>query len=154
MRRAEREVTGRDAIDAIIRQSDVCHLAFIDGEYPYVIPISFGYDGKALYVHTAKEGKKLDCIKKNDRVCFQFDCDVYLKRLAEQGCDWTFAYQSVIGFGRIRELTEKHEKILALDTIMAQYVHSDDTFSYRDTSLENTRTWVITIESITGKRSI
>lgn len=153
MRRAEREVTRRDEIDTIIRQSDVCHLAFIDGLYPYVIPISFGYDGRSLYVHTAGEGKKLDCIAENDRVCFQFDCDVYLKRLSEAGCDWTFAYQSVIGFGRIRELTEKQDKILALDAIMTQYVRSKESFTYRDSSIEKTRTWAIDIESLTGKRS-
>lgn len=48
------------------------HLGMFDENYPYVVPLHYGYemkDGKlTFYVHGAKEGHKLDCLRKNDHV--------------------------------------------------------------------------------------
>ncbi len=65
MRRKEKQVTGRRAIDAVIRASSVCRLAMSHEDRPYVVPLCFGYDGGTLYFHSALEGKKaLDLIMK------------------------------------------------------------------------------------------
>ena len=45
-------------------------LAFVDGDEPYVISMNFGYKDKALYLHSATEGRKIEIIKKNNKVCF------------------------------------------------------------------------------------
>lgn len=49
----------------------------LDDEYPYVVPLHYGYQingGKlTFYVHSAKEGHKLDCIRKNDSVFVEID---------------------------------------------------------------------------------
>ncbi|MFH0778167.1 MAG: pyridoxamine 5'-phosphate oxidase family protein [Candidatus Eisenbacteria bacterium] len=48
MRRSEREIRSRPEIDEIIRGSQVCRLGLaLDGR-PYVVPVSFGYDGSAI----------------------------------------------------------------------------------------------------------
>ena len=43
-----------------------------DDGYPYGVPINYVYDEKenALYFHGAKEGHKIDAIKKSGKVCF------------------------------------------------------------------------------------
>jgi len=43
-----------------------------DNGYPYTIPINFYYDeiDNRIYFHGAKEGHKVDSIKKCDKVCF------------------------------------------------------------------------------------
>lgn len=45
-------------------------LAMTDGLNPYIIPLNYGYtyeDGKlVIYFHCAKEGRKLDILKKNN----------------------------------------------------------------------------------------
>ena len=53
MRRADREVTERNAILEIMDNCDCLHLALMDGEYPYVIPMNFGYedDGEHLVIY-------------------------------------------------------------------------------------------------------
>ena len=66
MRRRDREITSRQEIDAIIRAAEVCRLAFADRDEPYVVPVSFGYDGEALFIHTAKTGRKLEFIEANN----------------------------------------------------------------------------------------
>ena len=46
MRRTDREISSRERIDEIIRGCEVCHLGKADGGEPYVVPVSFGYDGR------------------------------------------------------------------------------------------------------------
>ena len=48
----------KEKIDAVIREARVCHLGMTDGNTPYVVPLSFGYDGHYLYFHGKSAGKK------------------------------------------------------------------------------------------------
>ncbi|MGD8833836.1 MAG: pyridoxamine 5'-phosphate oxidase family protein [Desulfobacteraceae bacterium] len=59
MRREDKQITDRKEIDAIIHGSKVCRLAMSKENQPYLVPLSFGYDGKAIYVHTAGTGHLL-----------------------------------------------------------------------------------------------
>ena len=43
---------------------------FGDNGYPYTAPISYVYDGKALFFHCAKAGHKLDAIHRNAKASF------------------------------------------------------------------------------------
>jgi nitroimidazol reductase NimA-like FMN-containing flavoprotein (pyridoxamine 5'-phosphate oxidase superfamily) len=95
MRRSEREIKDRALIDAIIRQCQVCRLGLSDGEEPYIVPLCFGYDGETLYFHSAPEGKKLDILRNNSRVCFEFDIPEGMRE-AEQGCRWGIDRKSVV----------------------------------------------------------
>ena len=38
-----------------------------DDGYPYAVPVSYVYDGEKLYFHCAKEGHKIDAIKRNEK---------------------------------------------------------------------------------------
>jgi uncharacterized protein len=120
MRRNDREITDRKDIDGIIKRCRVCHLAMCDKNQPYVVPLIFGYDGCFLYFHTAREGRKIDIIKKNNRVCFEFDTlhDIIT---SEQACSWGAKYESVIGSGTAEILDTLEAKNDALEWIMRQY---------------------------------
>ena len=45
-----------------------CH---VDGE-TYVVPVIYGWDADCIYVYTT-EGKKVDMMRENPRVCFEID---------------------------------------------------------------------------------
>jgi uncharacterized protein len=151
MRRREREITNRAEIDGVIRKAEVCRLAFaVDGE-PYIVPVSFGYDGSALYFHTARDGRKIDCIHANPRVCFELESNVELVTHESAACDWSFAYECVIGYGNVVELTEADERRHGLNQVMRQY--SGREWNIGDDSMGRTRVWRLDIESLTGKRS-
>jgi len=64
-----------------------------DGVQPYVVPISYLYDGKHLYGYT-RDGKKLQMMRAHPLVCVQ------VERIQEI-TDW----QSVIAWGTFEELT-------------------------------------------------
>jgi uncharacterized protein len=138
-------------MDEIIRASLVCHLALAKGSEPYVVPLSFGYDGEALYVHTAPEGKKIEYFQSNPHVCFQFERGVELRRDPVTACKWSFNFESVIGYGTVAELLEPAEKQLALSEIMRQYSGKD--WPIDEASISHVRVWKIAITSMTGKQS-
>ena len=151
MRRRDKEIPSRGEIDAIIRGCQVCRLAFAVENEPYIVPVSFGYDGAALFFHTAATGRKIDFLEANNRVCFEFERNVRLQTHPETACKWTFAFESVIGYGTVSELIGPVEKSRGLDQVMLQY--SDEQWELTASLLDKTRVWQLVIDSITGKRS-
>lgn len=150
MRRADKQISDRDEIDGIIRQSKVCRLALVDGGRPYLVPLCFGYDGSALYFHSAPAGKKIDLLKKNRNVCFEFDADAEAVP-AGASCGWTMRYRSVIGSGIAGFVEDPVEKRTALAAIMRQYGGEEP--EYSDETLRKTAVIKVEIRDITGKKS-
>ena len=151
MRRSDREIIERSEIDGIIRGCQVCHLGLTDGLEPYVVPLSFGYDGQALYFHCAREGRKLDILRKNSRVCFEFDILDGLVT-GDAACQWGMAYRSVIGAGRGHVVEGLDEKRQALALLMKQY--ADSGFTFPDMALEAVAVIRVDIDSISGKQRL
>jgi nitroimidazol reductase NimA-like FMN-containing flavoprotein (pyridoxamine 5'-phosphate oxidase superfamily) len=150
MRRKDKEITDRDVIDAIINKAMFCRLALSEDNRPYIVPLSFGYDGTALYFHGAAEGKKIDILRKNSTVCFEFDNDCEPIQ-SDTGCDWSVRYESVIGYGKARLLEDMDSKLRALDIIMKHY--SGKSFEYPEQKVNKTAVIRVDIETVTGKMS-
>jgi nitroimidazol reductase NimA-like FMN-containing flavoprotein (pyridoxamine 5'-phosphate oxidase superfamily) len=140
----------RDEIEAIIRGSLACRLALSDDNRPYVVPLSFGYENNTLYFHSASEGKKVEILKKNTNVCFEFDIDHEVVQ-AEKPCKWSMKYRSVIGFGKGSLVEDLEEKRKGLDAIMQHY--AGRSFEYLEPAIESTVIIKVEIESMTGKKS-
>jgi len=150
MRRSEKEITDKLAIEKIINASLVCRLALSDGNQPYIVPLCFGYQDRTLYFHSALEGKKIDILKKNKRTCFEFDVNSEIIK-AEKACKWGMKYQSVIGFGKAVLVENIAEKKKALNIIMNHY--SDRDFQFTDKAIKKIAVIKIEIEGMTGKHS-
>lgn len=122
-----------------------------DAGYPYAVPISYVYDGKKLYFHSAKSGHKLDAIRQNPKASF---CVVAQDQVVPE--EYTTCFQSVIVFGTIRVLREKAEKRTAIERLALKYA-PEDTAENRWKTIE--REWNIlcmlemTPEHISGKES-
>ena len=152
MRKKDKEIANRKEIDAIIRKCEVCRIAMSLDDRPYIVPVSFGYDGGAVYLHTAREGEKIKYFEKNNRICFEFEHNANIRRDAEKACKWSFSFETVVGFGTINEITDPEQKKYALNRIMAQY--SETEWEFDDNAVASTRTWKINVDSITGKKSV
>ena len=150
MRRKEKEICDRGAIDAIISRSQVCRLGMVYDQQPYVVPLCFGYDNNTLYFHSAREGKKIDILKKNTAVCFEFDLDHFILK-SDNACGWGMKYCSVIGYGSASFINDPVSKQKALDIIMRHY--SEHGHEYAENALENIVIIKVEIESMTGKES-
>lgn len=128
MRQEKRAIQDRKAMDDIIRRCRVCHLAMADNGQPYVLPLHFGYDGQFLYFHAALEGRKIDIIKRNRRVGFEFDI-LHEIVAAPRACDWGAKYESVVGSGTADILDTLEDKKAALECMMRQYGSCANDFS-------------------------
>lgn len=151
MRRADKKIADRQIMDQIIRSSEVCRIAYANDNLPYITPVSFGYDGKSIYVHTAKSGRKIDFLKKNNYVCFQFEIDVETITDKESACKWTAAFKSVIGYGHMIEAKSFREQEYALNQIMQHY--SGRSWPFKEKMFSNVILWKIEIEELSGKQS-
>lgn len=155
MRRSDREITDLDNIVEIMKKCDVCRVAFFDDDYPYIVPLNFGLsyqDSKiTLYFHGAREGKKLDLLRKNNKVCFEMDCSHQLVT-GDLACEYSMNYESVIGFGCLTVL-ENTEKRMALDAMMQQYTKNMN-FTYDERALNAVTVFKLTVDQVTGKHRI
>lgn len=151
MRRNDKKIESKEQIDAVIRASEVCRIAYANNNIPYITPVSFGYDGETLFVHTAEEGRKIDFLKKNNYVCFEFETDVSTVTDDKVACKWTAAFKSVIGYGRMKGLNNYEEKEYAINEIMKHY--SGKSWEFNEKALRNVALWKIEIEELSGKQS-
>lgn len=150
MRRKEKEIANKNEIEAIIYKSQVCRLGLADEGSPYIVPLCFGYQNNTLYFHSAREGRKIELLRRNNQVCFEFDIDTQIKT-GETACAWGMNYLSVIGYGTASFVDDPADKRKALDIIMSQY--ADGAFTYSDKTLKKTRVIKVEISSMTGKKS-
>lgn len=155
MRRTDREVSNMEDILSIIKKCDVCRLAFFDKEYPYIIPLNFGYsyenDELILYFHGARVGKKLELIDANNKVGFEMDCSHKLIERDNAG-EYTMEYESVCGNGQIERL-DKESKQFALTRLMRQYTDLEN-IHFSEKALDATEVLKLKVCNITGKRNM
>jgi len=149
MRRKEKQITETADMEQILLQGQVCRLGFADNNVPYIVPMNYGYQDRALYFHSAPEGRKIDLIRANPLVGFEVG-ELLKMNKAANACDWGASFKSVIGTGTARILDTPEEKKAGLDIIMAQY--SDRSFNYPDGKLAKTAVIKVTIEEMTGKQ--
>jgi nitroimidazol reductase NimA-like FMN-containing flavoprotein (pyridoxamine 5'-phosphate oxidase superfamily) len=150
MRKKEKEITDKTAMESIILRSSVCRLAMSEENRPYIVPLCFGYKDDTLYFHSAREGRKLDILGKNNKVCFEFDIDHEIVE-ADDACKWTMKYQSVIGVGKGSIIDDIESKRKALNIIMQNY--SRNSYEYPDKTVKKIVIIKVEIEHMTGKKS-
>jgi uncharacterized protein len=137
MRRKDREVTTIEGIRSIIAKCKLCHLAMVDNGLPYVIPMNFGYELKDktlnLYFHSAKSGRKIEILHKNNSVCFEMAVEGKLGEV-EDPCNAGYFYESILGFGNVEFIEDNPEKCRALSLLMKQQADRDFTFTEKQAS--------------------
>ena len=151
MRKSERAITASEEIRSVIDRSQVVRLGLFGGEYPYVVPLSFGYevrDGNIfVYFHCATEGKKIDCMARDGRVCLEFDL---FHGYVETGHSLTADYESVIAFGTVRRCTGE-ERIRGLKALL-EHTGYPQVSAEACAALPIVEVFCVTCEEITGKR--
>jgi len=154
MLRKDREVTDIDEIEEILLKCRTCHVAMIDSGTPYVVPLSYGYviiDGTILelYFHSALEGKKIDVLKRNNKVCFEISYEGEPVH-SESPCNSGYYYASVIGFGEAVFIEDADEKCNALSVIAVH--HTGKAASFTAKQAETVCVFKIISTVCTGKK--
>jgi nitroimidazol reductase NimA-like FMN-containing flavoprotein (pyridoxamine 5'-phosphate oxidase superfamily) len=150
MRKKDKEITDPVILDSIIQRATVCHLGLCVDNFPYVVPLNFGYQNGKLFFHTGREGLKMDLLHRNNRVCFEMTVDVDVVQ-AETPCKWNMKYYSVIGFGAAHFVKEPVAKRQALDLIMTHYGGEPD--DYPEELVAKVVIIQVDIDLLTGRQS-
>ena len=156
MRRKEREITSIDEKLAIIEKCKVCRLGLSANNSPYIVPVNFGFTYESnrltLFFHGAGEGRKMDIIRENNNACFEMDCDGKLIE-NETAANFSYAYKSIIGFGKISILETDAEKTEALNILMKHQTGSNKKYSYTADELSGVCVYKLSVDDFTGKKN-
>jgi uncharacterized protein len=154
MRRADRRVDGRAGLAAILDEADSCAIAFAVGNEPYIVKLNFGYlwEGAlpVLFFHCAREGRKLEMMRANPRVCFSLDSGHELVKGSDP-CEWGMKYASIVGYGNLSEIEGEAERRSALDRVMRHYGW-DGEGAYGGGPLSATKVLRLEVAEMSGKR--
>ena len=151
MRRKDKEITDSAVIENILKEAEIIHIAMVDDGEPYLVAMNFAYTEGVFYMHSATEGRKIDILKKNNKIAFQVSIDVAII-LKEQSHECTTRYQSVYGTGRAILVDNLQEKVKALNAIMQKHSGQGEN-QYPPHVLDKTLTIRVEIDSMTGKKS-
>ncbi len=149
MKKQDKQIHDESIIHDILTSNTICRMALSDNGMPYIVPMNYGYQDNAVYLHTALEGKKIDIINRNSNVCFEITDSIDLV-FGERGCDCTTKFRSVIGYGTISPVLHKDEKVNALRAIMKQHTGKSH-WEFDNSIVQKTMVLKISIESLTGK---
>jgi len=158
MRRKDKQIPERARLEEVLARARVCRLAMAEegpqGPVPYVVPVFFASRGDKLLVHCAKEGRKLDILARNPRVCIEVDeCRAVFP--ADKPCAYSAVFRSVIASGTAALVQDPEARRAALDLLMVKYAGraTGPGFEFSDATLQNTAVLEITLDQITGKQS-
>ncbi|MBR0256281.1 MAG: pyridoxamine 5'-phosphate oxidase family protein [Synergistaceae bacterium] len=154
MRRKDREIQDSVEIFDVLNRCDTVRIGINGGEFPYVVPVSFGMEivnGKAvIYFHGAKQGLKVDLLRENPSVCVEGDIFISVEK-TEHGI--TARYESVIGFGKCQLITDIDEIKHGLKVLLDHYGQHDYPLD-RCMGLSHVMVGKIVLDKITGKRNL
>ena len=134
MRKFEREIAGVQEKLAALLRCGYLTLALKGEAAPYCVPLNFGAelagDAPVLYFHCAKEGTKLDLLRREPLVGFSAANMLRVFNKGAAPCGYTADYESVCGTGIASIVRSEAERLHGLKVLMAHY--SGETFSAAD----------------------
>lgn len=154
MRRSDR-AQSREFSLALIDRCTHGVMALSTGEaVPYCLPLSFVRVGDELYFHCAREGRKIDLMRRFPQVCVTFVGEDRPAFVAP--AEYTTWFQSVIVTGTAGEVNDPGEKTQALRALCQKVTpeHMDSFGAAIAKSLAVTAVWKVHMEEISGKAKL
>ena len=155
MRRSDREQSREFSLALIDRCTHGVAAISTGEDTPYCLPLSFVRVEDRLYFHCALEGRKLDLLQQNPRMCVTFvggDEPAFVPPAT-----YTTYFQSVIVTGTASEVTDTQEKAAALEALCRKLTpdHMGEGFDRAiEQSLAVTGVWRVDMDQITGKAKL
>lgn len=112
-RHPERAEYDRERINEILDEGLVCHVGFVAGGRPFVIPTGYVRFGDHIYFHGAAASRMMTTVSAGLDVCVTV---THLDGLvlARSAFSHSMNYRSVVVFGRARVVKDAREKLEAL----------------------------------------
>lgn len=153
LRRKDKEIKDKTEIEAVLKEATVGRLGTSRNNTPYVVPVSYVYDNGKIIIHGAKQGKKMEDIAANPRVCFEVDINEIIA--SDDPCNYSYRYRSVIANGTAKILEDLNEKLAGLRLLTEKYASGKGPELTEEHLKKNRNLNVveITIHEMVGKKS-
>lgn len=119
----------------------------------YIVPVNYGFsytDNKySFYFHGAKAGRKYELTRKEPTVGFEIDGNYKLLE-GEVACEFSAAFQSVVGTGKLHLIEDDDEKRKGLNVIMKQTTQKAE-WSYSDEMVKAVAVFRLDVEKMSCK---
>jgi nitroimidazol reductase NimA-like FMN-containing flavoprotein (pyridoxamine 5'-phosphate oxidase superfamily) len=117
----ERARYDRATVEAILDEGLVCHVGFVDGGQPVVIPSAYARVGDRLVVHGSAASRMMKVLSAGAPACVTVTLLDGLV-LARSGFHHSMNYRSVVVLATASEVTDPGERRRALDAIVEHVV--------------------------------
>lgn len=149
MRRKKKEISADAAKQLLQKERRGVFAVNGDDGYPYAVPVNYYYseEGNKIYFHGAREGHKVDALKRDDKVCFT----VYGNETIKEET-WAPYLQSAVIFGRCRLLDDPEETLVLTRKIAEKYYPGKELIEEEiRRSGKAVQLYEISIEHLSGK---
>jgi len=151
-RLAKRGVYDKAQVHAILDEGFLCHVGFaVDGQ-PYVIPTGYARVGEILYVHGSAASRMLRALDTGVDVCLTVTLvDGFV--LARAAFHHSMNYRSVVVLGRARLVTDREEKLRALESFTNHILPGrwDEVRQPTDNELKSTSVLALPLNEVSAK---
>jgi nitroimidazol reductase NimA-like FMN-containing flavoprotein (pyridoxamine 5'-phosphate oxidase superfamily) len=140
----KRAAYDKATVHAILDEALVCHLGFVAGGQPFVIPTIFARDGETLYVHGSGASRTLLTLEQGVDMCLTVTLVDGLV-LARSAFHHSLNYRSVVVFGKATAVTDSNAMLQALKVITNKVVKDRWTEVRTPNELELKQTHVLAL---------
>ncbi|MDR2533620.1 MAG: pyridoxamine 5'-phosphate oxidase family protein [Tannerellaceae bacterium] len=143
--------TDRREIDEFIASCDICYVGMADTDgTPYVLPMNFGYENGVVYLHSGAEGRKMEILERNPRVCITFCAGGKLVwQHPDVACSYSISSRSVVAWGTVAFEDDFDRKVDILRIFMKH--HSGREFKFNAPAVMNVKVWKVAVDSVSMK---
>jgi nitroimidazol reductase NimA-like FMN-containing flavoprotein (pyridoxamine 5'-phosphate oxidase superfamily) len=148
----KRALYDREEVYAILDEAFLCHVGFaVDGQ-PYVIPTGYGRSGDQVYIHGSAASRMLRSLAGGIDVCVTVTLVDGLV-LARSAFHHSMNYRSVVILGKARLVSDRDEKMRALECVTNHIVPGrwDEVRIPTDQELKATEVLAVTLDEVSAK---
>jgi nitroimidazol reductase NimA-like FMN-containing flavoprotein (pyridoxamine 5'-phosphate oxidase superfamily) len=142
----------RETIDSILDEALICHIGIVVNGAPVVIPTIHWREGDTLYFHGSVASRMLHSLREGVDACVTVTLLDGLV-LARSTFHHSMNYRSVVVFGKAREVTDREEKLRALDALVEHVVRgrSAEARGPNESELRQTLVLALPLEEASAK---
>lgn len=152
MRRIKQLLSEEKTVDIMKRNTAGVLALLDDDDYPYAVPISYVYSDGKVYMHSARQGHKVDAVRNHEKASF---CVIDKDRIVPE--EYTTYFRSAIAFGKVRLVEDGEEKKKAAELLGRKYYPGDtmeNLIKVIDEAEKRFLVIALDIEHMTGKEAI
>lgn len=143
-RLAKRGVYDRDTVYQILDEALICHAGFVVDGNPVVIPTIHWREGDTLYLHGSMASRMLRSLRNGVEACVTVTLVDGLV-IARSAFHHSMNYRSAVILGTAREVTDREEKLRALDALVEHVLRGRSSEARKPNEIELKQTMVLAI---------